>query len=425
MNMPHDQAAEQAVLGAILIEPECLPVVIDILPASDMFYSSRHGQIYAAMFTLFTSDEPIDVVSVAGKIGGKTAEVTKVLFEIANATPTAANVAHYAKIVRDKAISRRLIKACHEGVTLATDESQEIDARVAAVEEAVRKASDGLFAGKNLTMRELAHRCMDNYDAKPQPAVKTGFVDFDNLVGGFRPGELVVVAGRTSIGKTTYALDVARQAAAQGVVVQIFSLEMSAERLFTRLVCAQGRIPGYHYRQGYADRTQVLNATAEVYKLPIAVYDHRVTTAEIYAKSLSIRGLGLVVVDFITLIKDKRDGRMSTADHVGEIAKRLQEIAKKLNVPVMVLSQMNRNVEARQTKSPQLSDLRDSGNIEEAADMVIFVHREGYYDRDKPKDDKAAVIVAKNRDGPTGQVDLTYFDYVPTFKNLAKGGLEE
>lgn len=419
MNMPHDQAAEQAVLGAMLIDPECLPAVIDILPAADLFYSSRHREIFAAMLTLFHRGEAIDAVSVASTIGGRTADVTKALFEIANATPTAANVAHYAKIVRDKAISRRLMKACHEGIALAADESQELDARVAAVEESIHKAGNGLFAGKNLTMRELAHRCMDEYGAKPQPATKTGFCDFDNLVGGFRPGELVVIAGRTSIGKTTFALDIARQVAAHGTKVQIFSLEMSAERLFVRLICAHGHIPGYLYRQGKADNSQVLRAAGEVYKLPITVYDQRVTTAEIHAKSLLVKDLGLVVVDFITLIKDKRDGRLSTADHVGEVAKRLQEIAKKLNVPVLALSQMNRNVEARQTKTPQLSDLRDSGNIEEAADMVIFLHRDGHYDRDKPKENKATVIVAKNRDGPTGQVDLAYFDYVPTFRNLA------
>lgn len=418
MKMPHDLTAEQAVLGAILIDPGTLPTVLDILPTPDMFYSTLHQRIYTSMLAIFSAGEDMDIVVLAEKIGGD----GKALRIVADSTPTSANAPAYARIVRNKAIARRIIKACYEGVTLAGDETIELDERIAAIEAEIHTASDMLFTGTNKTMRELAHQCMNHYGEGMFSNLKTGFYDLDNHVGGFRPGEMIVCAGRTGLGKTTFCLDIARHVAARDIPVQIFSLEMSAERIFNRLACAQGSIPGFLFRQGKADPSQVLNAAAAVHRLPITVYDRRVTTAEIKAMCLRQKNLGLVVVDFITLIKDKRVGNVSTADHIGEIAKRLQEIAKELNVPMVVASQMNRQIESRSEKQPNLSDLRDSGNIEEAADMVLFLHREGYYDKNISTDRTAKVIIAKNRDGPTGAVEVTYLDYIPTFRNLARGG---
>ena len=412
MKLPHDLTAEQAVLGAIIIDPDKLPIVMDYIPDPDMFHSPKHQQVYTAMLDLFNRSEGIGLVEVAAKTGNMAG-----LMELANTTPTSANAENYARIVKEKAVARRLVKACYNGMTLAADESQGIDERVAAVEAELYKASEAVFTGKNRTTKELAKTCMMSYGEQVMPSIKSGFYDLDNLITGFRPGELVIVAGRTSMGKTTLALNIAGNIAAQGIPVQIFSLEMTAERVTDRLICVQGNLPGQVYRQGKADIQQVQAAAAKVYELPIFIYDRRVSTPEIRAKCMRIKNLGLVVVDFITLIKDKRINNASTADHVGEIAKRLQEIAKELRVPFLVLSQMNRQVESREDKTPRLSDLRESGNIEEAADTILFLHRPDYYDRNVPKTNTAEVIIAKQRDGPTGSIELGYFDYVPTFRN--------
>lgn len=414
MKLPFDTTAEQAVLGAILIDPDTLPLILDYIPDPDMFHAPKHQKIYTTILDLFARSEPVGMVEISAKTGDMPE-----LMRLADATPTTANAASYARIVRDKAIARRIIRACHNGMSIAADESQAIDERVAAVEASIQQASEAAFAGKNRTAKELAKSCMHTYGEAQEPVLKTGFHDIDELVQ-IKPGELIIVAGRTSMGKTTFALDVARQVAAQGVPVQIFSLEMTAERIAARLICAQGYIMGQMYRHGKADIAKVKKAAGEIYEMPIYVYDKRVTTAEIKAKCMRVQGLGLAIVDFITLIKDKRTNNVSTADHVGEIAKRLQEIAKDLRVPFIVLSQMNRNVEAREDKTPRLSDLRESGNIEEAADTILFLHRPDYYDRKAAKTNTAEVIVAKNRDGPTGSRELAYYDYIPTFKNLGR-----
>ena len=218
------------------------------------------------------------------------------------------------------------------------------------------------------------------------------------------------------MGKTTLALDIALNAAESGEPVLIFSLEMSAHRIADRLICAKAMVPGLKYRQGEVDVTATCEELAH---LPVMVYDKRVSTAEIRSKCLRVKakhGLKLVLVDFLTLIKDKRDSRASTADHVGEIAQNLQEIGKELDVPLIVMSQMNRGSDGRENKTPQLSDLRASGNIEEAADVVAFIHRPDYYGQEG----EPQIIVAKNRDGPTGRVNVKFFSDIPTFRNLGR-----
>ena len=231
---------------------------------------------------------------------------------------------------------------------------------------------------------------------------------------------LFLLEDMTVTHNTTFALDVVRNVAKQGIPALVFSLEMRAERVADRLICAEGMLPGQLFRKGeYVNRDSLSKSIAAVHDMPIFVYDQRATTAEIKSKSMRVKNLGLVVVDFLTLIKDKRGRNFSTADHVGEIAKKLQETAKELNVPFLVLSQMNREIERRESKKPNLSDLRDSGNIEEAADCILFLHRPSYYDDSQPKE-IANVYVAKQRDGPTGMVQLRYFEVVPTFRNLGR-----
>lgn len=419
MNVPHDANAEQALLGAIIIEPDILPTVLDYIHDPAQFYIQKNALVFKAMLELFNAGKTLDLV----EIGAITKDLPYLL-ELSNSTPTAANAENYARIVKEKAIRRELLRACAKGVELAKDESKrDLDAVISEVEAGIFHATKQNFQGKIYSMKDLAkdrwENCFSGKD-KEAPGVKTGFYDLDALITCLKNGELTIIAGRTSMGKTTLALDIARNVATAGHPVMIFSLEMSAERIADRVICAHGMIPGQLFRSGqYGDQAHISKTIAEVYELPLYVYDKRVTTTEIRAKAMQVKNLGLVVVDFLTLIKDKRQGNVSTADHVGEIAKRLQETAKELNVPFVVLSQMNRGIETREKKRPKLSDLRDSGNIEEAADNVIFVHRPSYYDENEPKD-VANLYIDKQRDGPTGAVKLLYYDMIPTFRNLSK-----
>ena len=369
MNVPHDANAEQALLGAIIIEPDVLPTVLDYIHDPAQFYIQKNALVFKAMLELFNAGKPLDIVEISA--------ITKdlpYLLELSNSTPTSANAENYARIVKEKAIRRELLRACAKGIELAKDESKrDLDAVIGEVEAGIFHATKQNFQGKIYSMKDLARdRWEDCFSGKDKeaPGVKTGFYDLDALITCLKNGELTIIAGRTSMGKTTLALDIARNVATAGHPVMIFSLEMRAERIADRIICAHGMIPGQLFRSGqYGDQEHISKTIAEVYELPLYVYDKRVTTTEIRAKAMQVKGLKLVVVDFLTLIKDKRQGNVSTADHVGEIAKRLQETAKELNVPFVVLSQMNRGIETREKKRPKLSDLRDSGNIEEAEIM--------------------------------------------------------
>jgi replicative DNA helicase len=419
MMMPYSQEAESAVLGAIILDAEIFPTVLDYLNDPKQFYIEKNAKVFAAMLSLFNKGETLDIVPIA--------EITKdmpYLLELSKVTPTSANAERYAKIVKDKAIRRELLRACAKGVEITrADDQKDIDEVVSEVEASIYHATKQNFTGKIYTMQELArNRWEESVMGKIEPAgVKTGFTDLDRMITCLKNGELTILAGRTSMGKTTLALDIARNVATAGHPVMIFSLEMRAERLADRLICSQGMIPGQLYRLGqYGDRKKLDEAISAISEMPINVYDKRVSTTEIRAKSMRIKNLGLVVVDFLTLIKDKRQGNISTADHIGEITKRLQEIAKELNVPFLVLAQMNRGIENRESKKPKLSDLRDSGNIEEAADNVLFIHREDYFNKDAEDKGTATIYIEKQRDGPTGSVDIAYVNVVPTFRNKAR-----
>lgn len=414
--MIHSPEAEAALLGAIIMDPNIFPEVLDVISKPEWFYISKNARVFAAMLELFQKNKPLDIVEIA--------EITsdlKYLMELSDVTPTSANALEYAKIVKDKAIRRELHKACVKGMEIIK-ENREIDDIAGDIQANVYHAVSQNYTGRIITAKELAkHRWEQFHAGKIEPSgVKTGFADLDKIITCLKNGELTILAGRTSMGKTTLALDIARNVAKQDIPVLIFTLEMTGERIADRIICANGMIPGQLYREGkFANRERLEKAISEFYEMPIYIYDKRVTTTEIRAKSMQIKDLGFVVVDFITLIKDRRTGNVSTADHVGEIAKRLQEIAKELNVPFLVLSQMNREIDKRENKKPKLSDLRDSGNIEEAADNVIFIHRPERYNEDEPKD-IAHLYIEKQRDGPTGVVKVKYFDIVPTFRDLSK-----
>ena len=417
MSMPHSQEAEAAVLGAIIIDPDIFPVILDHISEPEQFFIKKNAEVFTAMLGVFNKGKTIDIVEISA--------ITKdmpYLMELSQATPTSANAENYAKIVKQKAVRRQLYLACAKGVEITRhNDMRDIDEIVSEVEAGIFHATRQNFTGKIYTMKELAiNRWEESVAGTVAPVgVKTGFADIDTLLTCLKKGELTILAGRTSMGKTTLALDIARNVAKAGHQVMIFSLEMSAARIADRMICAEGTIPGQLYRLGrYTNRKKLNDAIAAVHDMPISVYDNRVSTTEIRAKSMRVKNLGLVVVDFLTLIKEKRQGNMSTADHIGEIAKRLQEIAKEINVPFLVLAQMSRGIENRESKKPKLSDLRDSGNIEEAADNVLFIHREEYFDKNKPKG-VATVYIEKQRDGPTGSAELTYVDVIPTFRDLS------
>ncbi len=403
---------ENNLTGCLLLDPGCIVEILGLVKP-EMFKDGKNKLIFQTMVEAFETNNTLDMIDIQEKTQIPASYLTAIAGEVVSS----AGVVKYAKKARDGYLRRTIYQGIAKNAKLLHNEAMPLEEVLGKIEGVISIDESGADIRE---MSDLAvNRWEDQKEGKRDVGVKTGFCDLDRLLGCFKNGELVIIAGRTSMGKTTLALDIARQVAQQENTVLVFSLEMSAERVADRLICAKALVGGQVYRNMELTeemQEKIDDAIGQVYTLPVKVCDKRVTTLELKAKALRVKakfGLKMIIVDFITLLKDKRDSRTSTADHVGEIAKNLQETAKELNVPVVALSQMNREIEKRSNKRPQLSDLRDSGNIEEAADVVIFVHRPEYFDENGDPE----LIIGKNRDGPTGTVELKYFDHIPTFRD--------
>lgn len=431
---PQSIEAEQAVLGSLLVNPESLSKVVDVIKP-DFFYRKSHQIICAAIIDLFDKNEPIDIVTVAqfmkdqGKldiVGGR-----PYLTDLAMSVATTANVEYYAKLVNEKALLRNLIKAGTEIVATCYDE---VDADI-AVDKAERLVF-GLSEHRNMQqlvpIREIVNesfaRIEQRYEQRDSlSGLSTGFYDLDEMTSGWNRSDLVIVAARPSMGKTAFTLNLAQHAAVEcGVPVAVFSLEMSKEQLVQRLLCSEARIDANKLRSGFLqtnDWTALANAMGRLGEAPLYIDDSPVVSAlDIRAKcrrlKAEMKDLGLVIIDYIQLMT----GRKSTdnrVQEVSEISRGLKTLARELNVPVIALSQLSRAVEARQNKRPMLSDLRESGSIEQDADIVMFIYRDDYYNPESEHRGEAEIIIAKQRNGPVGTVELLYQASITRFLNKA------
>ena len=440
---PHSQEAEVSVLGAILIDNRALNRALEWVKSED-FYRGAHRLVFQAMIDLADRSEPIDVITLTEMIQsrGQTEEAggQSAVVALVDSVPTSANVENYARIVREKAILRRLIEAGNDIVASGLEGADDVDAIVDAAQRRIFEVAERRVRGQMLSTRDLVRSSFKIIDQLQErkslvTGVPSSYTDLDKLTGGFQPSDLIILAARPSMGKTSLALNIAQRAAIDhGKIVAVFSLEMSANQLVMRMLCSEARVDATRVRSGFLTREdwgRLPVAAGKISEAPMFIDDTAsLTVTELKAKSRRLkndRGLDLVIVDYLQLMQGRRDAERRDLE-ISEITRALKGLAKELDVPVMALSQLRRAVEDRPGKKrPQLSDLRESGAIEQDADVVIFIHREEMYRRGSEEPDaKAAegiaeIIIGKQRNGPVGDVKLAFLKQYATFENLATG----
>ncbi|MGI5840419.1 MAG: replicative DNA helicase [bacterium] len=432
---PQNLEAEQSVLGAMLIEAEAIPKVMEIL-RSDDFYREAHSNILQAMARLFERGEAVDLVTVTEELRQQgqleNAGGAVYLASLANAVPTAANVEYYARIVEEKSVLRKLINTATAIVASGFEGKDDVEYLLDLAEQQIfglaQRRSLKSYASIKTVLMETFERIEHLYNNKGGvTGVPTGFKDLDMLTSGLQPSELIVVAARPSMGKTVLCLNIARNVAVGNKIpVALFSLEMSRDQLAQRLLCADAGVDGQRLRTGYlteADWPKLSTALGRLSEAPIFIDDTPGATAiEIRAKARRIKaehGLGLIIIDYLQLMNGNRRSE-NRQQEISEISRSLKALARELNVPVVALSQLSRAVEQRQDRHPMLSDLRESGAIEQDADVVAFIYRDEYYNAETEKKGIAELIISKQRNGPTGQVELFFRKELSRFDNLER-----
>lgn len=434
---PQNIEAEQSVLGSLLLDKDALVKVADFLRAED-FYRDDHSQIYQAILRLYEKRKPIDVVTLTDyletekklkEIGG-----ASYLTTLANAVPTAANVVTYAQIIQQKATLRRLISSATTIAELGYDEQTEIETILDKAESTLFSVSQKFIKQYFTSVKDVLSDSFERIDKLHREkgslrGVPTGFRDLDNLLAGLQKSDLIILAARPSIGKSSLALNFAEHAACeQKIPVGIFSLEMSKEQVIDRLLCLRGAVDSWKLRTGNLDDEDFgkLNyAMGVLSEAPIFIDDTPIINAmEIRTKARRLQaehGLGLIVIDYLQLMhggtKASLDNRVQ---EVSEISRNLKGLARELNVPVLALSQLSRAVEHRDNKRPMLADLRESGSIEQDADVVMFIYRDDYYDKETEAQNIAEILIRKHRNGPTGDVQLFWKPEYMRFGTLDK-----
>ncbi|WP_423747881.1 replicative DNA helicase [Fundidesulfovibrio terrae] len=432
---PHSPEAEQSVLGGILLKNSTLHNLIDILGEDD-FYSPVHRSIYQACLELNRRSVAVDLVTLADELSrmGKLDEVGGPVYlaELASSTVSAANATHHAEIVRDKSVKRRLISTASDIIEKVFDGAEDTDALLDASEQAVFAISDSKKTGVLSSSKVLVEQVFEQLTKRVEnkevvTGVPTGYYSFDEYTAGLQPSDLIIIAGRPSMGKTAFAMNLAMRAACMYTTpTAVFSLEMSKEQIMMRMLCCWGKVDLSKLRKGRLDDTdwaRLYEAANALSPAPIFVDDTpALSTMEVRARCRRLKaehGLGLVVVDYLQLMRSAR--RVDSREQeISDISRNLKALAKEMHVPVIALSQLNRKVEERSDKRPMMSDLRESGAIEQDADMIIFLYREAAYkkkDELTPDDNVAEIIIGKQRNGPTGMVKLRFFRESTSFEN--------
>ena len=433
---PQSIEAEESLLSGILIDNNTLLDIVDIISPED-FYRSAHQKIFSGIVELFSKNEPVDLVTLTNalkergnleEIGGATYLATLV-----DTVPLAVNAKHYAKIVHDKASLRRLIEKANDIAKECFEDRGNVDEIIDFAESSIFEISKNKHKQAFYPISEIIDGNIETLEERQGnkalvTGVPTGFTRLDNLISGLQKSELIILAARPSMGKTALALNIARNAAVDAnVPVAIFSLEMSKEQLSMRLLCSEARIDSSRLRGGFfsmEDWRKLTDAAGVLSDTSIFIDDTPdISGMEIRAKARRLKmekDIGLVIIDYLQLMK----GRMSAERRdleISEISRSLKALAKELDVPVMALSQLNRMLEQRNDKQPRLSDLRESGALEQDADVVAFIYRDEIYNSDEnnPKKGTADILIRKNRNGPTGEATLTFLDSYTRFENLA------
>ncbi|NQT97553.1 MAG: replicative DNA helicase [Candidatus Marinimicrobia bacterium] len=431
---PHSMEAEQAVLGSMLTSREAVSKVIQWLEY-DHFYKEDHIQIFRCMIELFDGGEPIDTVSLVDRLKkNKQLEAVGGAYYITGlveSVPTVANVELYSKIVLEKALLRRLILISHDLAKEAYDDSQDVDEILDQAEQAIFNISQKRLRGGFKQIEPILHEAFERLDkihAQPGSVtgVPSGLVDLDEITSGFQPGELIIIAGRPGMGKTSLALTIARNAAVDhNTSVGIFSLEMANHQLALRLLTAEARVDSHLVRTGKLPKAQWQNLSIAVGNLaeaPIMLDDTPgISVLELRAKARRLcaeKKVGVIMIDYLQLMAGPK-GLDSRQQEISVISRSMKALAKELEIPVIALSQLSRAVENRSDHHPLLSDLRESGAIEQDADLVIFLFRPYIYSNDEEDRGKAQIIVAKQRNGPTGTKNVTFIDRYARFENLS------
>jgi len=430
---PQNLNAEQSVLGSMLIDKTAVVRGIEIL-RPDSFYRDAHRYIFEAILKLFEKDEPIDLVTVteALRSSDKLESVGGSVYitDLINGVPTAANVEYYAKIVEDKATLRRLIDTGTRIVTSAFNEPEDVadvlDRAEKEIFEIALKRSHAGFFGLGEVLKNVLNKIDSIYGKKDHiTGIPTGFPDLDAYTAGFQNSDLIIVAARPAVGKTALALNMAQNISIKHrIPVAIFSLEMSKESLAQRLLCSEAEIDAQQLKTanlpdyGWKRLTKALSRLSEA---PLFIDDTAAITAtEIRAKSRRLKiekNLGLVIIDYMQLMQTGRSRVENRVQEVSEIARGLKTLARELDIPVIAISQLSRAIEQRSDRRPLLSDLRESGEIEQTADLVMFIHREDYYNPKSPKSNVAEIIIAKQRNGPVGTIELVFRKEIAKFSS--------
>ena len=433
---PQNIEAEESIISAILIDNNTLLNVIETLAPED-FYRTAHQKIYAAITDLFDKAEPIDLVTLANRlkekghiemIGG-----ASYLAKLVDTVPMAVNALHYAKIVHDKATLRRLIEKANAIVKRCFEERGNADEVIDFAESAVFEISEKKARQAFSPLSKIILSNIETLEEKQGnrslvTGVPTGFSQLDNMTSGLQNSDLIILAARPSMGKTALALNIARNAAVDGnIPVAIFSLEMSKEQLSLRMLCSEARIDSSRLRGGFfgmEDWHRLTDAAGVLSDAPIYIDDSASLSAmEIRAKARRLKmdkNIGLIIIDYLQLMQGRASAERRDLE-ISEISRGLKALAKELSLPVMALSQLNRMLEQRTDKRPRLSDLRESGALEQDADVVAFIYRDEVYnkDEDNPNKGVAEILLSKQRNGPTGDVFLSFLNSFTRFENLA------
>ena len=432
---PQDIPAEQSVLGGMLLSKDAIADVVEVVRATD-FYKPAHQTIFDVVVDLYGKGEPADPITVSaeltrlgeiGRVGG-----APYLHTLLSSVPTAANAGFYARIVAEQAVLRRLVEAGTRIVQLGYGASGAggVDDTVDRAQQAIYDVTERRSSEDYTLLEQLMQPTMDELEAigsrgGSMSGVPTGFVDLDGLTNGLHPGQLIVIAGRPGLGKSTLGLDIARAASVKsGLPSAIFSLEMSKTEITMRLLSAEARVPLHHMRSGTMtddDWNRLARRMGEVAEAPLYIDDSpNLTMMEIRAKARRLRqrnDLRLIVIDYLQLMSGNKKAE-SRQQEVSELSRSLKLLAKELEIPVIAMSQLNRGAEQRTDKKPQISDLRESGSIEQDADMVILLHREDAYEKESPRAGEADFIVAKHRNGPTATITVAFQGHYSRFVDM-------
>lgn len=433
---PQNIEAEQAVLGAIFLESSSLTVASEILIPED-FYRASHQKIFNVILKLNDSGKPVDLITVTEELAAakllEDCGGVRYLSELAASVPTAANIEYYARIVEEKSLLRRLIRTATEIAQDGYTREDEVEALLGEAEKNILAVAQRKNAGAFHNIKDVLVRTYDNIETLHQrtgdvTGIPTGFVELDRMTAGFQRNDLIIVGARPSVGKTAFALNIAQNVATKtDENVAIFSLEMGAEQLVMRMLCAEGNIDAQRLRTGSLtdeDWGKLTMAMGSLSNAGIFIDDTPgVRISDIRSKCRRLKqehGLGMILIDYLQLILGSGRAGENRQQEISEISRSLKGLARELQVPVIALSQLSRGVEQRQDKRPMMSDIRESGSIEQDADIVAFLYRDDYYDKESENKNIIEIIIAKQRNGPVGTVSLAFAKEYNKFVNLER-----